>query len=255
MRIPRIYTTSELRQGTKFTLEKKAGNHLVRVLRLKPGAEVILFNGQGGHFEAVIDNVTGSNVDITIGRHILHEVESPLEIILAQGISRGERMDYTIQKSVELGASRIIPLITERCGVKLDAERAMKRLNHWQGVVVGACEQCGRNHIPVIDSIKTLQDWLAQSDNMDESENAKQAYPDLKLVLDSHTGKTLSQYARPNGPVILLIGPEGGLTEDELLQVTQAGFAAVRLGPRTLRTETAGIAAISSLQSIWGDMT
>ena len=163
-------------------------------------------------------------------------------------------MEYTIQKSVELGVSRIIPLITERCGVKLDAARAAKRLNHWQGVVVGACEQCGRNRIPVIEPITALQEWLPRSDYTHTAGDTEQAQAGLKLVLDSHTNITLSQHARPNGPVVLLIGPEGGLAQNELLEVGQAGFSPVQLGPRTLRTETAGIAAISSLQALWGDM-
>lgn len=255
MPIPRIYTNSVLTEGTIFRPDKKAANHLVRVLRLKPGAKIILFNGRGGHYESVIDNIKGNIVEIAIGHHLAIETESPLDITLAQGISRGERMDYTIQKSVELGVSNIIPLITERCGVKLDAERSAKRLDHWQGVIVSACEQCGRNRIPVVHPVNTLQGWLSQSTHHLEAENTGRAHPYLKLVLDTHHSNTLSQHARPDGPIILLIGPEGGLTDVELQQVNEAGFASIRLGPRILRTETAGIAAITALQSLWGDMT
>jgi len=250
MRIPRIFTASELHQGTKLRLDKSAADYLIRVLRLKSGAAVILFNGQGGQYESVIDSMKGNIVDIAIGQHVLHEVESALDITLAQGISRGTRMDYTIQKSVELGVSRIIPLITARCGVKLDAERAAKRLHHWQGITVSSCEQCGRNRIPTLHPIITLQDWLSQSDPA----NTHQARPDLRLVLDPYNDNTLSQLAKPGGPVILLIGPEGGLTNDELRQANQAGFTGIQLGPRILRTETAGVAAISAMQSLWGDM-
>jgi 16S rRNA (uracil1498-N3)-methyltransferase len=254
MRTPRIYTDSDIRLGKVIRLDKSTANYLLRVLRLKPGADVILFNGQGGHYESVIDNIKGNVVDIAIGQHIPHEVESPLDITLAQGISRGERMDYTIQKCVELGVSNIVPLITERCGVKLDSERAAKRFHHWQGIIASACEQCGRNRIPAIYPVSTLQEWLSQADYNQESANSDQTHPYLKLVLDSHNNNTLSQYAKPDGPIILLIGPEGGLTNDELLEVNQAGFCGIKLGPRILRTETAGIAAICALQSIWGDL-
>lgn len=255
MRIPRIYTDSELSQGTVFRLDKNAANHLVRVLRLKSGAEIVLFNGQGGHYPSVIENIRGSDVDIAIGRHISHEAESPLNVILAQGISRGERMDYTIQKSVELGISGIVPLLTKRCGVRLDADRAAKRLRHWQGIITGACEQCGRNRMPAINPVDTLPNWLSQLDCDDETSDTPRRHSYLKLVLDYRNDSTLSQYTKkPDDPIILLTGPEGGLTDDELEQVYQAGFTGIRLGPRVLRTETAGIAAICALQSLWGDL-
>ena len=247
MRIPRIYINDTLSQGASIRLDKSAGNHLARVLRLTPGAEIILFNGQGGHFNAAIENVRKNALDIAIGQHIALETESPLEITLAQGIARGERMDYTIQKSVELGVSRIIPLITGRCGVKLDTERAGKRHHHWQGIIASACEQCGRNRLPSLLPASTLTDWLAQT-------TLNQEHPCLKLVLDPSNSKTLSQYPQPPARIILLIGPEGGLTNDETGQVKQAGFSGIRLGPRILRTETAGIAAISALQTLWGDL-
>ena len=247
MRIPRIYTAAALKEGASIRLDKTASNYLARVLRLTPGAEIILFDGQGGHFNAVIENMHKNALDIAIGQHSAHEIESPLEITLAQGISRGERMDYTIQKSVELGVSRIIPLITGRCGVKLDAERAGKRHHHWQGIIASACEQCGRNRLPSLLPTSTLTDWLART-------TLNQEHPCLKLVLDPRNSKTLSQCPKPPARILLLIGPEGGLTNDEIEQVRQAGFSGIQLGPRILRTETAGIAAISALQTLWGDL-
>ena len=151
-------------------------------------------------------------------------------------------MDYTIQKSVELGVTMIIPLLTERCGLKLSPERAAKRLQHWQGVIASACEQCGRNRLPAIRAVDSLHNWLSQLDA-----------EGLKLVMDYHNSNSLSQITRTAGAITLLIGPEGGLTDDELVLAKDAGFTGIRLGPRILRTETAGIAAICALQSLWGD--
>jgi 16S rRNA (uracil1498-N3)-methyltransferase len=251
MRIPRIYTDSELAQGKQLRLDKSSSSHLVRVLRLKAGASLVVFNGRGGHFQSVIDNIQGGEVDIGIGQYIPDAAESPLKIILAQGISRGERMDYTIQKSVELGVNTIIPLLTERCGVKLNTDRADKRLRHWRGVITAACEQCGRDTIPDILPVTSLDDWLLQQSG---SLTSNASITPFKLVLDYQNSDTLKQHPRPDGPIILLIGPEGGLTVDELQTAYHAGYAGIRLGPRVLRTETAGIAAVSTLQALWGDL-
>ena len=148
-----------------------------------------------------------------------------------------------IQKSVELGVTTIIPLLTERCGLKLPPERAAKRLHHWQGVIASACEQCGRNRLPSICAVDSLRNWLSRFDG-----------DGLKLVMDHRNSISLSQLTRPDGTITLLIGPEGGLTDDELMMARDAGFTGIRLGPRILRTETAGIAAICTLQSLWGDL-
>jgi len=242
MSIPRIHSAEVLTEGSVIRLDKTASKHL-HVLRLKPGDEVMLFNGLGGHYQAMIAAIRSDGVTVDIGRHVAHETESPLEIILAQGISRGERMDYTIQKSVELGVTTIIPLLTERCGLKLSTERAEKRLLHWQGVIASACEQCGRNRLPTIRAVDSLRNWLSQLDGNG-----------LKLVMDFRDSNSLSHIIRPVGAITLLIGPEGGLTDAELAQAKDAGFTGIRLGPRILRTETAGIAAICSLQSLWGDL-
>ena len=242
MSIPRIYTAEEIREGIVIRLDKAAANHL-RVLRLKPGAGVNMFNGTGGEFQAVITDIGNEFVAVNIGQHVVREAESPLRINLAQGISRGERMDYTIQKSVELGVTSIIPLLTERCGLKLSPERAAGRLRHWQGVITSACEQCGRNRLPAIHTVDSLRNWLGQIND-----------DGIRLVMDKRNSCSLSQLDRPSGAITLLIGPEGGLTDEELALAKDAGFTGIRLGPRILRTETAGIAAICSLQALWGDL-
>ena len=253
MPVPRIYTSEELRQGAVIRLDRGAAKHL-RVLRLKPGAAVIIFNGSGGHYMSTVKDIRSDLVTLEIDQHVTHETESPLDIILAQGISRGERMDYTIQKSVELGVTAIVPLLTERCGLKLAGERATRRQLHWQGVVASACEQCGRNRLPALYPVDSLHNWLTELNDEAQDTDSSRKLPELKLVLDYRNSNTLSHYTRPSGPVILLIGPEGGLTDDELEQAEQAGFTRIRLGPRILRTETAGIAAICTLQSLWGDL-
>ena len=161
MRIPRIHHPASLATGGHAELSEAAANHVARVLRLPVGAPLTLFNGQGGEFEAAISTVNKHRVTVEVGAFHDKEREPPLQLWLAQGISRGERMDYTIQKAVELGVSRIIPLFTEHCGVRLDGERLDKRVRHWQGVVIGACEQCGRNRIPQVDTPVTLAQWLA----------------------------------------------------------------------------------------------
>ena len=251
MRIPRIYTDSDLAQGGRLRLDKSASNHLVRVLRLKPGAQLVVFNGHGGHFQSMINDIQNGGVDVEIGQFIPDEAESTLRIILAQGISRGERMDYTIQKSVELGVTTIMPLLTGRCEVRLSKDRAEKRLRHWRGIIAASCEQCGRDTIPDILPVIPLDDWLQQPPG---SQIGTSSTAPLKLVLDFQHSGTLKQLPRPDGPIILLIGPEGGLTDDELQATYDAEYIGIRLGPRILRTETAGIAAVSTLQALWGDL-
>lgn len=161
--MPRIYITTSLATDSAITIEGSAANHIGRVLRLKFGDEITLFNGKGGEYSATLTSIERQAIHAQIGEFNPRESESPLQITLAQGISRGERMDYTLQKSVELGVNRIIPLTTERCGVKLDEKRAAKRLLHWQGVIISACEQCGRNRIPEIQPITSLAHWLGEN--------------------------------------------------------------------------------------------
>jgi len=246
--MPRIYTTSPLTTHTIITIDGNAGNHISRVLRLKTGDNITLFNGQGGEFSATLTAIERKTVHAHIDRFDPQERESPLQITLAQGISRGERMDYTLQKSVELGVNRIIPLATERCGVKFDAKREAKRLQHWQGVVVSACEQCGRNRIPEVLPVLSLPTWLTDLQNDFDKNNQ------LRLILAPQATQTLRQLTPTTGELILLIGPEGGLSDREIAMSQQHEFQGVQLGPRVLRTETAGVAALAALQSHWGDM-
>ncbi|MBL1259944.1 MAG: 16S rRNA (uracil(1498)-N(3))-methyltransferase [Thiotrichaceae bacterium] len=241
--MPRIFTTTSLATHAEITLEGNAATHVGRVLRLKAGDKITLFNGLGGEYSATLIAIERQIVRAQIGTFTTREAESPLQITLAQGISRGERMDYTLQKSVELGVHRIIPLTTERCGVKLDEKRAAKRLQHWQGVIISACEQCGRNRIPEILPITPLARWLG--------ENHTKTQP---FVLHHRATHSLRQLPPPSGPISLLIGPEGGLSDSEIKRASQSGFKGIQLGPRILRTETAGIAALAALQTHWGDL-
>jgi len=241
MRIPRIHHPATLAAGLSVELGDSAANHVARVLRLPAGAPLILFDGTGGECEAVVETINKRRVVARVLAHHAHEREAPLELWLAQGISRGERMDYTVQKAVELGVNRIVPLFTERCGVQLTGERLDKRVQHWQAVAISACEQCGRNRLPDIAAPRSLRAWLAESS------------PALGLVLDPEADMTLSTLAAPTGAVSLLIGPEGGLTDEEIASAKQAGYLGLRLGPRILRTETAAVAALSALLARWGD--
>ena len=242
MRIPRIYQPLPLASGRAIELDAQATAHLTRVLRLKPGDELVLFNGEGGEYAAHIEALEKRATVVRVGEFIDRELESPLELVLAQGVSRGERMDYTVQKAVELGVSRIVPVITERTVVNLKDERRERRQEHWQAVAVGACEQSGRNRAPAVEPVVALDRWLAAA-----------SPAGLKLVLHHRAGKGLAGQARPAGPVTLLIGPEGGLSPAEIDAACAAGFQPLCLGPRVMRTETAAVAALAVLQWLWGD--
>ena len=243
VRIPRIYRPGPLACGQSFELDGQAAVHLTRVLRLRAGDALCLFNGEGGEFAARLLEAGRRSARIEVGEYSAREVESPLRLVLAQGVSRGERMDYTVQKAVELGVSAIVPLETARTTVNLTAERRAKRLAHWQGVVVSACEQSGRNRLPPLEPVRAIDDWLVETAGQ----------PGLKLVLHHRAEASLAGLPPPAGPVTLLIGPEGGLSESEIEAAVSHGFRPLRLGPRVLRTETAAVAAMSVLQCLWGD--
>ncbi len=238
MQIPRVYIPALLTAGKRLELTRQAARHVVTVLRLKPGAPLVIFDGQGSAHQATLEDST----QVVIGQRLNDETESPLQIHLIQAISRGERMDHVIQKAVELGVCKITPVLTRRCMVKLKGERAVKRLQHWQGIAISACEQCGRNQLPVLNAITTFDTALSEPGN------------NLKLVLDPTGQNTLSNLAPPGDRVTLLIGPEGGLTGEEIQQAHQSGFVRLRMGPRVLRTESAAVAALSALQTLWGDL-
>ena len=239
----RIFQPMVLHPGIVIQLNEQASHHLARVLRATIRDPVIIFNGQGGEYEGVIKQIEKKQVTVEITQHVAREVESPLEIGLAQGISRGEKMDYIIQKSVELGVKKIIPLFTERCNVKLDHARGEKRQEHWQSIAVSACEQSGRNRIPDILLPQSIDTWLPT------------VQADYCFVLSPHVEKKLKEWTIPaTAKVVLLIGPEGGLNAQEIDKACKQHFYALNLGPRILRTETAAVAALAALQGCFGDL-
>jgi 16S rRNA (uracil1498-N3)-methyltransferase len=241
MRIPRIYQPGSLAPGAVVELGDSAANHVARVLRLSPGAALTLFNGEGDEYAAMLHEVGKRSATARVESFVEREVESPLAITLAQGIAKGERMDYAIQKATELGVVRLVPVITERCNVRLSDERWEKKLQHWQAVAISACEQCGRNRIPLIEHPLTLTAWLAQDHN------------DLRLTLDPQAAGGIATLDATPHQASLLVGPEGGLSAGELSAAQRAGYRGIQLGPRVLRTETAGVAALAVLQARWGD--
>lgn len=245
MRIPRIYTPQALNMGQHLQLEPAASKHLLTVLRLKAGAALILFNGNGREFSARLEGAAKNRASVSVIAQRPARTESPLDVTLVQGISRGERMDYTLQKAVELGVTRILPVTTERGVVKLDDRNSARKLAHWQNVVTGACEQSGRLLIPQLAEPLSFDHFLRTLDSGDT----------LRLLLDPSADTSLRMLASPIGlKLMLLAGPEGGLSEGERLLALRSGFQGVRLGPRILRTETAGLVALSVLQSLWGDL-
>ncbi|KXS51279.1 MAG: 16S rRNA (uracil1498-N3)-methyltransferase [Marinobacter sp. T13-3] len=241
MRTPRIYTDSPLATGTSCELDEKAAQHVGRVLRMQPGQALVLFNGDGSDYEASITSASKKHVEVEITAEVDTNTESSLEVVLGQTLSKGDRMDYAVQKAVEMGVSRIVPLSTERCDVKLKGDREDKRLRHWQQVAISAAEQCGRARVPEILPVMSLPEWLDYSEGCD-----------LRLVLHHRTEQRLDTLAKPTS-VALMIGPEGGLSAEEIAQAEGHGFLPVALGPRVLRTETAPVAAMALCQWLWGD--
>jgi 16S rRNA (uracil1498-N3)-methyltransferase len=238
MRLSRFFVDAPLSLGDHELPEAQA-HYISRVLRMSEGDAVQLFDGSGQEFRASLLEVGKKRVVVQVTETFAGQVESPLQIHLGQGLSRGERMDWAIQKATELGVNEITPIFSERCEVRLKDERADKRLQHWRQVAISACEQCGRSRVPVIHPPLLLADWL------------KQAEADLKLVLHP-VAEPLVSHAKP-GSLAFLIGPEGGLTDGEVERAQGAGFHSARLGPRVLRTETAPVVALAVAQQLWGD--
>jgi 16S rRNA (uracil1498-N3)-methyltransferase len=239
VRVPRIFVDSTLHTGLSLTLDARAAQHVGQVLRLRPGAELVLFDGSGCDYAAVLERCDRRACQARLGERLGEEAEPALTIALGIGISRGERMDFAIQKAVELGVSGITPLQTARSVVQLDAGRMERRLQHWRGVLLGACEQSGRSRLPELETPVDLGTWLDRCDG--------------GLVLYHRAEATLAVLPAPAGRINLLIGPEGGLDPAELAQAQAGGLVPVRLGPRVLRTETAPLAAIAAIQALWGD--
>lgn len=237
MRLSRFFIDAPLALGS-HALPETAAHYIGRVLRLSNGSAVQLFDGSGQEYLGKLVEVGKKQVRVELRQQLAGLPESPLRIHLGQGLSRGERMDWAIQKATELGVAQITPLISERCEVRLNDERADKRLAHWRQIAISACEQCGRSVVPTIHPPQQLGDWLPVE-------------AELKLVLHP-VAAPLTSHAQPR-TLAFLIGPEGGLSEHEVEQAQQAGFQAARLGPRVLRTETAPVVALSVAQQLWGD--
>lgn len=247
MRLNRIFCESPLSEsmsaGAAVTLPAASANHVARVLRMRQGALLTVFDGSGHDYHAEIVHVAGNKVTVQLHGQSLNTTESPLRITLVQGISRGERMDWTLQKATELGVAAIAPVLTARSVVRLDEKQAEKKQAHWRGIVIGACEQCGRARVPTVSTPSSLRDYFT---------HARQ--DDMRLVLSPTAPASLSGITSLPPRVELLIGPEGGLDDDEIAAAQMAGFRPVRLGPRVLRTETAAVVALTVLQALWGDL-
>jgi 16S rRNA (uracil1498-N3)-methyltransferase len=240
MKSPRIYQNIEITNKNSIELDKSACSHLVKVLRLKTNDIITLFNGDGFEYHAQI-NIQGKKVFAEIHTQKQTSNEPLLKISLLQGISKGDHMDITIQKAIELGVTTITPVICQRTVVNLKADRIEKKLNHWKKIIISACEQCGRNFIPELLHPVKFNDLIIND------------IPGLKLTLDPVSENTLHSHKPETNKVTLLIGPEGGLTQDEILLAKEKKFNGVQLGPRILRTETAALASIAALQILWGD--
>lgn len=238
----RIYVDADLADQSTVTLGDAAYHHLIVVLRRIRGDGIVLFNGRGGEYAANIETVGKRKLTARIWQFRDVSRESTLPVTLVQAVSKGERMDYTIQKAVELGVTSIQPIVTEHVVVRLDAERWARKQEHWQGVAVAAAEQSGRTRVPVVAPVLDFNDWMSKC--------PPEAF---RLILSLTVTPTAVRRA-PGQPIVLLVGPEGGWSELERKLADLAGFAGLALGPRVLRTETAGVAALTVLQSQWGDM-
>jgi 16S rRNA (uracil1498-N3)-methyltransferase len=240
MRVSRLYLPIPLQIGQAVVLDEDSAHYLRTVLRLKQDAELILFNGLGGEYLATLMEVSRKTVCVRIEHWLERSVESSLQIFLGLGISRGDRMDLAVQKSVELGVKTITPLLTSRCNVQVKADKEAQKCGHWQKIAQHASEQSGRTVVPPLNPIAQLEDWVTEQHG-------------LKIFLDPYADCTLKQLHPEQNRVTLLSGPEGGFTATEREMAKAAGFIPVSLGKRILRTETAALAALSAAQMLWGD--
>jgi 16S rRNA (uracil1498-N3)-methyltransferase len=239
----RFFTNSSLTPNASVQLSDSAAAHATRALRLNIGDSAVIFNGDGFDYDCTLTSIKKNTVTATVTNAKRINNESPLNITLLQGISSGDRMDFTIQKAVELGVKHIQPITSQRSVVKLSAERAEKRTEHWQNIAISACEQSGRAIIPTIAMPISLDHWLSQNPSDDAT----------RILLNPVGAIRLAEIQKPAGEIQLLIGAEGGLSHEEIELATSQGFQSIVLGPRILRTETAALTAISVMQSAWGD--
>ncbi len=240
MRIPRVFHPQPCSVGTNVILDGQSAHYLIKVLRMSAGRELILFDGNGAEYDAVIASITKSTATLNITSEKKVTRQSPLHVHLGIGVSRGERFDWVLQKSTELGVHAITPLLTERVEVKLKPDRIEKKMQHWQQIIVSACEQCQLNVLPALHTPIKISQWLAQIPC------------EKKFVLDHRGEKSTLEGSAPSSAA-LLVGPEGGLNESEIIEARNSGFNSLQLGPRVLRTETAPISALSIMQFQWGD--
>lgn len=239
---PRFFVPPPLAAGLDITLPKGAAHHAAQVLRLERGADLTLFDGEGGEYGAQIVRSSPRGVDVRVTERRAVERESPLRITLVQALIAAERMDYVVQKAVELGATAIAPVAGARCVTRLDSARAERKTEHWRQIAIASCEQCGRNRVPTVHAPRELAGWLRLP-----------SAARLRLLLSPSSAESLRDIAAPAGELELLVGPEGGLAPEEEASALAAGFRAVKLGPRILRTETAGPAMLAALNALWGD--
>lgn len=244
MSLTRLFIGSQLQPDLELQLEPETARYVGRVLRLRPGDRLSVFNGECGEFAATVASVGKTSATLKVGAALATATESPLRVHLVQAVSRGERMDIIVQKATELGVKRITPVLTEFGVVKLDGERAEKRRDHWQKIALSACEQSGRIRPPLVDVPLPLKTWFGR----------KTASADVDLILRPGATTAMTALAAPTTKVCLLIGPEGGFSDSEFEDARVSGFIEVSLGPRVLRTETAAIAAIAVAESVWGDL-
>lgn len=242
MRLSRLFTDQPLAPESTVELEAKTGHYLQRVLRLRPGDALVLFNGDGYDYAAELEGGGTDRMRVRVDARLPAAPESPLELMLVQAVGKGDRMDYSLQKATELGVAAVRPLFTERTDVRLAGSRLDRRVAHWRGVLIAACGQCGRGRVPELLPPLTLVDWL------DAPATAQ------RLVLAPVAERPLAAVNPGGAGAELVVGPEGGWSERELAALAAAGCEAVSLGPRVLRTETAGPAAITVLQALWGDL-
>ncbi len=251
MSSPRFYCPPPLATGLCLQLPEGAARHAARALRLRVGDKITLFDGSGGEFAACISSIERERVGVDVLEWRARDCESPLSVTLVQALQAGEKMDLTVQKAVELGVARIVPLVSRRSVVRLDGERALRRVEHWRGVVASACEQSGRNRVPEVAALEGMERWLARTSAPIPTPPAGV----VRLMLAPGAEQSLASLAppAPGASIELLIGAEGGLAPEEMQAAEWAGFVAIRLGPRILRTETAGLAALAAMQCLWGD--
>jgi len=254
MKSPRFYYPDQINVGESIELSYGATHHAANVLRLEEGDRVTLFNGKGGEFLAFIKCISKAAILVSIEKFINVEHESPLQITLAQSICTNIKMDLIIRKAVELGVNNIQPILAKRCLVKLSGKRELKRVKHWEQIIISACEQCGRNRVPGVSSPVTLSSWLSRQGAMQKELN-NEPTEKLYFMLSPTSKMGLHDFSKSLSvtELALLVGPEGGFTSDEDAAALMAGFSSLRLGSRTLRTESAALAAIAALQAIWGD--